>query len=68
MMKNVGGIDRVFRIVLGLVLLSLMFVGPRTMWGLIGVVPLLTGFVSYCPLYSLFGWSTCAPSATQPRT
>lgn len=58
-MKNVGTVDRVLRVIVGLVLLSLVFVGPRTAWGWIGVVPLLTALVSYCPLYSLIGLKTC---------
>lgn len=56
---NVGGIDRLLRIVVGIVLLSLAFVGPRTPWGLIGIVPLVTGLFSTCPLYSLLGIRTC---------
>jgi hypothetical protein len=58
MTGNVGGIDRVLRIVLGLGLLSLVFVGPQTPWGWIGVVPLLTALIGWCPAYTLFGWST----------
>jgi hypothetical protein len=56
---NVGAPDRVVRIVLGLGLLLLTVTGPQTPWGLVGVVPLLTGIVGTCPLYSLFGWTTC---------
>ena len=52
MKPNVGSLDKVVRIVLGLVLLSLVFVGPRTPWGWIGLVPLLTAFVGVCPLYA----------------
>jgi hypothetical protein len=59
MSRNVGSIDRVLRIVVGIVLLSLVFAGPHTWWGLIGIVPLLTAFAGYCPLYSLFGIGTC---------
>lgn len=62
-MANVGGIDRVLRIVVGAALLALTFVGPFTEtlypWGLIGVVPLFTGLVKWCPAYSLFGIKTC---------
>ncbi|MFO1402849.1 MAG: DUF2892 domain-containing protein, partial [Steroidobacteraceae bacterium] len=54
-MKNVGTVDRALRVVVGLVLLALVFVGPRTPWGWVGVVPLLTGLVSFCPLYTLLG-------------
>jgi Protein of unknown function (DUF2892) len=59
MTANVGGIDRVLRIIAGLVLISLVFVGPKTVWGWIGVVPLLTALIGYCPAYSIFGLSTC---------
>jgi hypothetical protein len=57
--NNVGGIDRVLRIVVGVVLLALVFVGPKTPWGWLGVVPLVTGLFSTCPLYSLVGLNTC---------
>ncbi|MDQ1362906.1 MAG: hypothetical protein QG652_766 [Pseudomonadota bacterium] len=61
-MKNVGGIDKILRIVAGLVLLSLVFVGPKTMWGLVGLLPLLTGLFGFCPLYPLLGLNTCPVS------
>ena len=47
------------RFIIGIALLSVMFVGPKTMWGLVGVVPLLTGAVGTCRLYTLLGISTC---------
>ena len=59
MQKNEGNLDRVMRIVAGLVLLSLTVIGPQSMWGLVGVVPLLTGLVGYCPVYSLLGFNSC---------
>jgi len=59
MKVNEGTMDRGFRIVLGLGLLSLVFTGPQTMWGLVGLVPLITGLVGNCPLYSIVGISTC---------
>lgn len=59
MKANVGGIDRAMRIILGLVLLSLVVVGPKTLWGLVGLVPLATGLLRFCPVYPLFGLSTC---------
>jgi len=59
MSRNESNVDRVLRVVLGLVLLSLVFVGPQTPWGLIGVVPLVTGLVGVCPVYSVLGISTC---------
>jgi len=57
-MVNEGWLDRILRIVVGLVLLSLVFVGPHTAWGLIGIVPLATGLSGYCPAYGLFGFRT----------
>jgi hypothetical protein len=61
MKANVGGIDRVLRIVAGLAILSLVFVleGASRWWGLVGLVPLLTGVVGFCPAYPLLGISTC---------
>lgn len=56
---NVGSVDRVFRIALGLVLIALVFVGPQTPWGWIGLIPLATGFMRTCPVYSIFGINTC---------
>ncbi len=56
---NVGMIDRLLRVVVGLVLLSLVFVGPKTMWGLIGLIPLVTAVFGFCPAYALFGIRTC---------
>lgn len=56
---NVGKADRILRIVLGVVLIALVFVGPQTPWGWIGLVPLLTGLFSTCPVYSLLGLNTC---------
>ncbi|MBX3599178.1 MAG: DUF2892 domain-containing protein [Rubrivivax sp.] len=56
---NVGGIDRVLRIVVGLALIGLTLGGVIGAWGWIGVVPLATGALSTCPLYSILGMSTC---------
>lgn len=63
MKANEAGIDRALRILLGLVLLSLVFVGPHTPWGLLGLVPLATGLVGYCPLYRVLGIDTCRLTA-----
>jgi hypothetical protein len=57
--KNEGTIDRVLRVVAGAALVSLVFVGPETPWGWVGLVPLVTGLVGNCPVYSLLGISTC---------
>lgn len=59
MKANEGGVDRALRIIGGLAILSLAFVGPQTPWAYIGVVPLLTGLVGFCPLYALLGVNTC---------
>lgn len=60
MTSNVGTIDRALRILVGAGLLSLYFFGPQTAWGLIGIVPLLTGLLGTCPAYSLIGVNTCS--------
>ena len=60
MKSNVGGIDRILRIVLGLVLIALAATGTVGLWGWIGIVPLATGAIGWGPPYALFGWSTCA--------
>ncbi|MGE0551814.1 MAG: DUF2892 domain-containing protein [Gemmatimonadales bacterium] len=57
--RNEHGLERAARVLLGLVLLSLVFVGPKTLWGLLGAVPLVTGLLGSCPLYTLLGVSTC---------
>ncbi len=56
---NEGNVDRLIRVIVGLVLLSVVFVGPATMWGLIGIVPLATGLIGFCPLYKILGLTTC---------
>lgn len=58
-MQNVGTVDRIVRIVVGLALIALVFVGPQTPWGWIGVIPLATALIGFCPAYRLFGLSTC---------
>lgn len=59
MSRNEGTFDRVLRVIVGLALLSLVFIGPQTLWGLIGLVPLITGLVGICPVYSMLGIRTC---------
>jgi hypothetical protein len=61
MTANVGGTDRVLRIIVGLALLSLLFLldGPARYWGLVGLVPLATAAFKFCPAYTLFGLSSC---------
>ncbi|MFO0742520.1 MAG: DUF2892 domain-containing protein [Labilithrix sp.] len=57
--SNEHKVERVIRIALGLAVLSLAFIGPRTPWAYLGVIPLVTGLLGSCPLYTLFGISTC---------
>ncbi len=56
---NEGKIDRLLRVIVGLALISLVFVGPKAVWGWVGIVPLLTGLIGFCPLYTLLGINTC---------
>jgi hypothetical protein len=58
-MTNAGTLDRTIRIALGLVVLSLAFIGPRTPFGYVGIIPLVTGLIGFCPLYRLVGLNTC---------
>jgi hypothetical protein len=57
---NVGTIDRVLRVIIGLALLSQVWIGLMTPWGYIGIIPLLTAVVGICPLYSILGVKTCS--------
>ncbi|NWG39740.1 MAG: DUF2892 domain-containing protein [Hydrogenophilaceae bacterium] len=59
MKANVGGIDRALRIIAGLILIALALTGTIGAWGWIGVVPLATGLIGWCPVYPLLGISTC---------
>jgi hypothetical protein len=59
MTTNVGSIDRVVRIMVGLLLMGLAAGGTIGWWGWLGVVPLLTGVVGWCPPYAMLGFSTC---------
>ncbi len=58
MKANIGGIDRILRIIVGIVLILLSITGTIGAWGWIGLVPLLTGIFKFCPLYPLLGIST----------
>lgn len=57
--RNEHKVERVLRVVAGLAILSLYFVGPRSPWALLGIVPLATGLLGSCPLYTVLGLSTC---------
>ena len=58
--KNEHDIDRALRVLIGLGALTLVFVGPQTPFGLLGLIPLATGLIGSCPLYTVFGISTCS--------
>lgn len=62
MSRNEGTLDRVLRVIVGLVLIALAITGTLTPWGWIGIVPLATGILGVCPVYSLFGIRTCKVS------
>ena len=57
--RNVHNIERVLRVLVGIGILSLAFIGPETPWGFVGIVPIVTGLIGTCPLYTVFGFSTC---------
>jgi len=65
MKNNEGGMDRMVRIVAGLVLLGLMAMGTIGWWGWLGIVPLATGLIGWCPAYTLLGMNTC-PMKSKP--
>ncbi len=60
MTKNIHPIERIVRIALGLGIMSLAFVGPQNPWFLLGIIPLATGLMGWCPPYALLGINTCA--------
>ncbi len=60
MKSNVGGIDRILRIVVGIALIALTLTGTIGNWGWLGLLPLATGLIGWCPPYAIFGWNTCS--------
>ncbi len=66
-MRNESTPDRIVRIVLGIAILCLFLFWPRSAWGLVGLVPLATGALGFCPLYKVLGISTCALAARGAR-
>jgi hypothetical protein len=58
MKQNVGGVDKAIRAVVGLALISLVFIGPKTPWGWVGLIPLGTALINFCPLYPLIGFNS----------
>jgi hypothetical protein len=66
MKKNIGSVDRIIRLVIGLFVLSLIFWGPKSLWGLLGIIPLGTALFGYCLLYIPLGISTCKRKTEKP--
>ncbi len=64
MTKNVGGIDRILRIVIGVALIAAAATGTVGVWGYLGLVPLATGLMGWCPPYAMFGFNTCSVKKT----
>lgn len=65
MNRNIGTLDRVLRVSVGMILIALVFVGPKTAWGWIGAIPLVTAFIGFCPAYRLLGVCTSAKKSEQ---
>ena len=65
---NEGTVDRILRVIAGIGLLSLTVLGPKTAWGLVGLVPLVTGLAGTCPLYTLLGLNTCPMKPSGPTS
>ena len=59
MKQNVHNIERIIRVLVGLAIVSLVFIGPQSPWGWLGLIPVSTGLSGWCPPYALFGISTC---------
>lgn len=59
MNTNIGGLERVMRVLVGIGIVSMAFLGPKTPWAFFGLVPLVTGLIGWCPPYALLGHSSC---------
>lgn len=64
MKPNEGSLDRILRVLVGIGVLSLAFIGPQTPWGYLGLIPLATGLIGFCPLYAVLGVNTCGARKT----
>lgn len=65
MRKNIGNVERIVRVVLGIVVVSLAFVGPQSSWAFLGIIPIVTGLIGYCPPYALLGIDTTSPAHSE---
>lgn len=61
MNKNIGSIDRALRVIVGLALIAAAATSTIGLWGYLGVIPLFTGLIGWCPPYAIFGFNTCSP-------
>lgn len=61
--SNVNSIDRILRIIIGFALVSLVFIGPKTLWGYTGIILVVTAFINFCPIYAMFNFSTRSKSS-----
>ena len=59
MKKNIHPIERALRVIVGLALISMAFIGPKSPWFFLGIIPVITGFIGWCPPYAILGMSTC---------
>jgi hypothetical protein len=66
--RNEHNVERIIRVLVGAGVLSLAFIGPATPWGWLGLIPIATGLIGSCPLYTLFGFSTCPMKPTNGTT
>ncbi|MBT9557740.1 MAG: DUF2892 domain-containing protein [Myxococcales bacterium] len=66
--RNEHNVERIIRVLVGAGVLSLAFIGPATPWGWLGLIPLATGLIGSCPIYTLFGISTCPMKPTNGTT
>lgn len=64
---NIGKVERILRIIAGLVILSLVFIGPQSPWAWLGLVPLATGILGWCPPYAMLGINTCKSKNDAPE-
>ena len=62
MKKNIGNVERIVRVVLGIIVVSLAFLGPRSPWAFLGIIPIVTGLIGYCPPYALLGIDNASPA------
>jgi len=67
MYPNLGSLDRTVRILIGIAVLAFVWIGPKTPWAILGLIPLVEGLVGYCPLFALFRISSCGTFHRTPK-